>query len=283
MQCMEKIFTISMLLLSADLFGLKNFLLLKKLDCNIFNSYVVCARLNKSTEKKELPHFKVDCVFSLGKHCRPAHHIDKHGMRFQAAPFDWMMSYSLDEVLKQIESKFKHFFDNIEEVPDDRKNPEHKIVKDKDGNTISMHHFPLDKDIKDYKKEFSSIMQKRFKKVDSIIKKSDSVAFICERNISFDELFDFAKKFSKIYEKDGKKKKIVIFNIVDSDFGLEKFKYEMQSCENIDIVQFYFCDKSENWKGNYKHWNTVMSFIKLTDKGENLKKDASKNKNKKLV
>ena len=218
-----------------------------------------------STEK-----IKVDCLFSVGEACRPCNYIQKYNMRFQAAPLDWMMNYSLDIVIHLFETQFSDFFEEIEEIPD-KFCVNCKFVKDKKNGIISIHHFnryaPLDEE----HKKFREAMLNRAKKVDNILKDSDSIGLICNRKDETTEnLINFAKKFSEIYPN----KKIVLINIVHIPNTEKVHESVLFDENNIKIVQFVFSDiphikdpvKFPQWKGNQLAWEEVFSRIELSQK-----------------
>ena len=81
---------------------------------------------------------KGDCIFSVGPACRPAQWLRKTHKRFQAAPFDWMMKYSLDTVTHCFKNKFSDFFSDVEATGEIIGNE--RVVRDKKNNIVSMHH-----------------------------------------------------------------------------------------------------------------------------------------------
>lgn len=226
------------------------------------------------TEKIEFSSirpYEFDCVWSLGMHCRPAHYIEKYNLRYQAAPFDWMMKYSLQEVIYQIKTGFKNFFSEIEDITPKNSKASHRIVKDKNGQTVSRHHFPKKVSAEEHKKTFRDTMIKRAKKVDNIIRHSKSVCFIREdESNNLSDVIDFGRQISQMYKN---LDNIVIFYIIDSKEENLK-KATKITFDNVTIISVHINDvlvnknrkKYKNWKGNPDKWkNYVMKFISTSE------------------
>lgn len=241
----------------------------------VLNSPLVLNNFKKSYEKKvnKFNKFPVDCIFSIGIDCRPAHYLQKYNLRFQASPFDWMMKYSLDEVINQLRNKFAHFFEDIKDITKDNSKFEHRFVKDKVGNTMSMHHFPKDKSAEDYLPTFRETMIRRGKKVDQIIKDSNRIGFLYENDFdNYSKIVEFGKKFNKLYPN----KQVVIFNIVNLKEKVPTCLYSVNNVsKNLTVVTIQFHDvpvdkngkEYESWRGNESKWNRyVLPRIVVSDK-----------------
>lgn len=139
-----------------------------------------------------------DCIFSVGPACRPAQWLRKTSKRFQASPFDWMMKYSLDTVIHCFKNKFSDFFEDAEatgEVVGSQ-----RVVRDRKNGIVSMHHFSKYVSLQDDKKDVRAKMIRRGKRVDKILKKSNSIILICNRQRdSLDDFKKFIRNFSKLY------------------------------------------------------------------------------------
>ena len=234
-------------------------------------------KINSEKKVNKFNKFPVDCIFSIGTHCRPAHYLQKYNLRFQASPFDWMMKYSLDEVINQLRNKFAHFFEDIKYITPESsmENPEfeHRFVKDKVGNTVSMHHFPKDKSAEDYLPTFRETMIRRGKKVDQIIKDSNRIGFLYENNFdNSSKIIEFGKKFNKLYPN----KQVIIFNIVNLKEKIPTCLYSVNNVsKNLTVVTIQFHDVPVNkngdeyasWIGNESKWNRyVLPHIVASDK-----------------
>ncbi len=213
--------------------------------------------------------YSVDCVFSIGAKCRPAYYIQKYNMRFQAAPLDWMMNYSLETAIHLFETKFCDFFEEIEEIPNkSRKNC--KVIKDTKNGIISIHHFNKNSPLQVEHEKFREMMLNRASKVDEILNQADSIGLICDRSdVTTVQLIEFAKKFSKIYPN----KEIILINVVDVDTEVIH-KSVLFKDDKLTIIQFVFSDKQPieeankfpKWTGNQMAWKSVTNNLKIKSK-----------------
>lgn len=232
----------------------------------IFN---LCGNFSVTAQENEEGHdevYQVDFVLSVGPACRPSIYIKEYDLRFQAAPLDWMMKYDLSKVIHFFKTGFNDFFEEIEEIPE-KFCGNCKFVKDTKNGVISIHHFDKDNSLDSEHKKFRETMLRRAKSVDEILKKSNSIALVCNRpDVAMSELLNFAKDFSDIY----KDKKIILINVVDMD--TEKIhKSILFEYDNLKVVQFIFSDKPPiddpqkfpKWRGNPIGWKAVMKKIKL--------------------
>lgn len=145
-----------------------------------------------------LAKIKGDCIFSIGPACRPAQWLRKTHKRFQAAPFDWMMKYSLDTVNHCFKTKFADFFECAGDTGEVI--GEHRVVKDTKNGIVSMHHFSKHSSLENAKRDIRAKMINRGKKVDRILKNSRSIILIANRQRdSLDDFKRFIHNFSKIY------------------------------------------------------------------------------------
>lgn len=229
-----------------------------------------------------------DCIFSVGPACRPAQWLRKTHKRFQAAPFDWMMKYSLDTVLHCSKNKYADFFENIRSTGQNI--GEHRVVVDTKNNIVSMHHFYKNASAEDGKWGFREKMLRRGKRVDEILKNSRSIVLISNRQKdSLDDFKRFIHGFSKLYPE----RNITLLNVKSNGSGYvtkdllyeglaatsakksekikknDKNKKQIQNKnkrKKLKIVQYSFNDDSFGWEGNPSGWNQVMNDIELTDR-----------------
>lgn len=215
---------------------------------------------------------EVDCCFSIGQNCKSAHHIKRHGKRFQASPLDWMFNYSLNTCLHLFKTKFSDFFSEIEKIPyHPAQIPQCWAVKDKNNGIISVHHFAKDKPLdSEQHQKFRKMMLRRANKVDKILKESDSIALVySQQHISVNmpsdtELIKFLKEFAKIYPG----KKIYLFAVETSNIA-EMQKKVVFDDGNLKLIKFTFWDYGRlEWQGNPKEWDKVMNCIKLVHKNK---------------
>ncbi len=244
---------------------------------------------------------KGDCAVSVGPACRPAHWLRETHKRFQAFPFDWMMKYSLDTVNHCVKTKFSDFFEDVEATGEIVGNE--RVVKDKKNNIVSIHHFSKNMSLEDGKKDVRDKMIRRGKKMDVILKKSQSIILVANRQKdSLDDFKKFIKNFSKMYP--GRNITLVNIRSNDSDNVTKKLLYEGDAAtapkkkqvtkknptiakkknqttsknqttkkkraakkrRKLKIIQYSFNDTSSSWKGNSSGWQKVMDDIELTDR-----------------
>ena len=221
---------------------------------------------------------KCDCIFSIGSACRPAQWLRKTKMRFQSSPLDWMMKYSLDTALHCFNNRFADFFEDVEATGECIGNC--RVVRDKKNGIVSMHHFKKSISLNDAKKEVRNMMLRRGREVDKILKKSNSIILLCNRQKdSHEQLKNFAKGFSKIYPD----KNIAIINIrsnndnqvtqnvIYNDKAVTS-KKNKKKAKKLRVIEYSFKDVSPNtkiypeWEGNPNGWQAVLNDIELSNK-----------------
>jgi len=225
-------------------------------------------------------------VCFLGAACRPAQWLRKTKKRFQACPLDWMMKYSLDTALHCFRTNFKDFFEDVEET--NEYSGSCRVVRDKKNDIVSMHHFKSNLSLEDAKNNVRDMMSRRAQAVAKILKKSNSIVLLCNRQKnSHTELINFLKEFSKIYpdknitlinihsNNSDQITKNVIYNgkasIVKSKKGKPSNKYTKKP-KKLCFIEYCFKDVSPNrnvypeWEGNPNGWQTVINDIEVTNK-----------------
>ena len=75
---------------------------------NLCFIYVLFLAREGMTHSTETPIF-----VSLGSYCRPAHFLKGCKMRHAAYPFDWIMSFDGEGLIKALEEDFKHFLEGV--------------------------------------------------------------------------------------------------------------------------------------------------------------------------
>ena len=170
-----------------------------------------------------------------------------------------MRDYSLDTCLHLFETKFSDFFEEIQEV-EPWPGAECRSIKDTKNNILSIHHFSREKSVSEEHARVRNLMLNRAKKVDDILEKATSIAFIYHQdgNAENENLIRFIKRFNEIY----KGKNIYIINVVS--LNNEDIKSEVIFEEgNLKVIQFSFLDESGWWTGNDIGWEAVMNYINL--------------------
>lgn len=225
------------------------------------------------TENEKIEKLEVDCAFSIGGWCICAQYLQNNNLRKTASPLDWVRRCSLDAVANLFETKFKYFFTNISVV---NKKNEHgmRTIYDMKNHIESIHYMPYDVPFDQACQEFREKMQKRAKKIDSILSHSESVLLLnCRNNpetIDKDstdaELKKFAKRFSKIYPN---LKKIYLVDI-HNDGSMQIHKKIIYQNRKIKIIQYRFKNVDRQnfypiWLGNQEAWGAIMKHISLTN------------------
>lgn len=185
-----------------------------------------------------------------------------------SSPFDWMMDYRLDTLVKFLKQKsLTGFFLNAEYM--NRNSGNHRVVKDCDSGVISMHSFPVEKTIDEFYPRFIEIMNNRFKRLIRIFDNSHSITFLSNRK-DINEIKNFLVKFNELYIN----KQITYINVTHSPNLKEYIVKKEHVTSNILIVQVLFNDvhakgntrdNPDFWLGNEFYWNKLCSEISLSN------------------
>lgn len=211
---------------------------------------------------------ETDFIISLGPACRIAHYLREHNLRHVANPLDWMMNYSLESAMQWFKNVFEDFFLEIEENPNNEANGYRWII-DTNSGAVSIHHFPVNVTLKHNHEKFMKIMRKRSYRMDKIIKRSDKILFISNRNQPKRDFYRFLEEFQELYDKN-----CLFINIKDIKTSFDKYTKILNS--NLKFIEYKFHDvhingpnKEDNpnfWIGNEERWNEIMNNIRLTSK-----------------
>ena len=217
---------------------------------------------------------KYDYLFSIGQACRPAHNIERFGLRQNASPLDWMMGDDLSTVIHLFKTGVEDFFLNVKEIPEE-KGIHNKYVVDTKNGIISIHHFANQKNLEIEQQSFRKTMLNRYAKVRNFINSSKHVGIICNRDSSLKELEDFLINFSNLFSNI----EFTIINIKDTPVNDINHE-EIVINSKLSIIQYTFndtnCDgpdKNTNpnyWIGNQKNWDKVFSNIWSTSNEINM-------------
>lgn len=214
----------------------------------------------------ELNAAPFDFVMSVGPACRPAQQIKEAGLRFTAAPMDWMELYSLETVTHLFQTEFADFFTEIrEEAPDPtRKN---RRVVDVKNDITSIHHFPTKKSLAAGQKEMRRTMLKRYHRIDKLLRRAGRVCLVGNREDGVDALLAFVSSLRAIYPQ----AQWVMLNIRDdagTAFDLKPF-----DGDSVTLWEASFRDLHPDgrdietnplaWHGNTPMWQQALSGIQL--------------------
>ena len=140
-----------------------------------------------------------DLYMSVGIACRPAMQLVKNDLRFESAPLDWQMSYSLDTVIHLFNTKFDDFFSSIIEDEKREDEIENRWIIDTKNHIISIHHFPKSIEASKSQNPFIIKMKKRYEKLDHRLRESKRIVIVSNRTNSINSFQQFLEQFSNIY------------------------------------------------------------------------------------
>jgi len=193
---------------------------------------------------------------SIGKDCTPALQLRRNNLRFCSSPLDWMTNYSLETAEAHFKTGFRDFFLHIKET--ERVTSRHRSVIDLDTKMLSLHHFPVAVSLLDGQKKMRDDAIRRFARIDSIIKRSRCISFVCRRDESPDAICHFMSKIHGIYGK-----KMIGINVRECD-SPEKKIYNINKDLSLHDYSFSSLQKENESKYNHKvridyEWGRILS------------------------
>ena len=217
---------------------------------------------------QELDNLPMDFVMSVGPACRPAQQVKHAGLRFTAAPMDWMQLYPLEAVTHIFATGFSDFFVEIEDITPEPGKKNRRVVDTK-NDICSIHHFPSKDALEKAQKDVRKTMTKRYKRIHGFLRNAQRICFVCNREDAPEQLLAFMKDFGSIYPN----AKIVMVNMRHTDtdgISMEKF-----TDGNCTVYEAYFRDENpmgtdialnpEAWHGNTPRWQQVLKHVHLSD------------------
>lgn len=220
---------------------------------------------NYLTELDSLP---MDFVMSVGPACRPAQQIKHAGLRFTAAPMDWMQLYPLKAVSHIFATEFQDFFTEVEDITSESGKKNRRVV-DRRNDICSIHHFPSSKTLEQGQAEVRKTMLKRYKRIHGHLRRAQRICFVCNREDSIGGLLDFMADFGSIYPQ----AELVMVNMRHGDVdGLTVEKYTAPRCT---VYEATFRDEhpmgtdiavnTDAWHGNTPRWQEVLQHVHLSE------------------
>ena len=126
---------------------------------------------------------RADAFISVGPACRPAQYLRKFNLRTFSSPFDWMMSYSLNDAARLIKCGGAGFFAHYAELERSAADyPHHRFVQDSQTGMISMHDFPRTASVRQHYGEFAAKYKRRFEALKKAICAARHIVFVANRN-----------------------------------------------------------------------------------------------------
>ena len=222
--------------------------------------------------------FKTDIIIPIGNCCLTSFFLKDNNLRKMATPFDWQNSenVNLNSYIYYFKD-FSNFFkervnlgeyngiiasDNNDNFTQDQIRKKVYFIKDIKTEMVCMHYFPIDKKPDEfYNESFFPMMKKRFDRIVSYIKQSETIMFISFfRQDSLIKKLQFLKDFNKMFNK----KYIYISVNNNRIYRDSRYSYENGKFKIIEVNAFF------DYKNN---WNTEESKIL---RKENLKRLADK-------
>ena len=215
----------------------------------------------------ELNTLPMDFVMSVGPACRPAQQIKHAGLRFTAAPMDWMQLYPLQAVTHIFETEFVDFFAEIEDITTEAGKKNRRVVDTK-NDICSIHHFPSADSPEQAQKQVRKTMKKRYKRIHAILRKAQRICFVCNREDAPEALLAFLSDFGVLYPQ----AEMVMVNMRHTDTdGISMQKYTAGRCS---LFEASFRDENPMgtdiavnplaWHGNTPRWQQVLKQIRLS-------------------
>ena len=216
---------------------------------------------------QELHQLPMDFVMSVGPACRPAQQLKHAGLRFTAAPMDWMQLYPLEAVTHIYATGFEDFFAEVEDITPEA-GKKHRRVVDTKNDICSIHHFPSAKTLAQGQAEVRKTMTKRYKRIHAILRKAERICFVGNRSEDTEALLAFLEDFGKIYPQ--AELVMVTMRHRDAD-GITAQKHTRGRCA---LYEFSFRDEHpdgtdiaanpEAWHGNTPCWQEVLTHVQLS-------------------
>ena len=225
--------------------------------------YTLSAR---KKEIKELPLLNSDAFISLGDACQPAYWLQKAGLRKFAFPFDWMMQYGLDFVLDTLKSGQLKWFEKSLELA---VGSEYRHVKDLSSGMVSLHHFPKEYSVQDYKPVFKAIFGRRNSRLKNVLSDAKNICFVMSRNDSVSEILRFMQSISNLYPNC----KFCVVNVRHNLNDNKVYEYKLnKKCMMYEVcannINENGADRKTNelfWIGNTKLWTGIVNKFKQND------------------
>ena len=219
----------------------------------------------------ELDSLPMDFVMSVGPACRPAQQVKHAGLRFTAAPMDWMQLYPLGAVTHIFETGFADFFAEIEDITPEPGKKNRRVVDTK-NDICSIHHFPSKVSLEKGQQDVRKTMTKRYKRIHGFLKTAQRICFVCNRENTPDELLAFMADFGRMYPN----AEIVMCNMrhIDTD-GISVAKYTADNCtlyeasfRDVNPNGIDIATNPEAWHGNTPRWQEVLGHVHLSESTE---------------
>lgn len=213
---------------------------------------------------ENIDNISVNCVVGFGLTCRTAQSLKRNNLRLFSSPFDWMLNFSLDDVIYMLENKGEPFFADCYEDRNYSSDITRGIVDKKTG-TISMHDFPKNLPVEQAPEFFRRKFKPKFQFLDFVLNSAKTICIITNREIQLEEMEDFIAKLTNIYTFDH------IYHINIYDCPEESFQTIQKG--NATYMIYYFNDEHKDgrdstvnplfWLGKTDYWDKILQKISI--------------------
>ena len=203
-------------------------------------------------EEMTLPYHR---IYSLGSSCEVAHQLRRKGLRKEAGPFDWFVSYSPKRLAEQIEGRFRQFMklNNLKLL---RRLKTTYALKDEVSLCISYHDFPLKDGEEDWKQDYpafySKVQRRTARFLDAL--KSEMPILLIRVNCSKEDALALQYALD-CHSPPASKPHLLILNV-----GPKLILEDQWGFDRICSLQI---TKGDTWMGNDDCWDQVLNRIKL--------------------
>jgi len=214
----------------------------------------------------ELDTKPFDFVMSVGPACRPAQQLKEAGLRFTAAPMDWMELYPLSTVTHLFQTEFADFFTDLRDISSGTEG-KNRRVEDVKNTITSIHHFPTKKSLAAGQKEVRRTMLKRYHRIDKLLRRAERACLVGNREDSTDALLSFLTDFRAIYPQ-AEWYMINVRDVDDNIYYVNKYQNN-----NVTLYEVSFHDTHPDgpdidlnplaWHGCTPMWQQTLAHVHL--------------------
>ncbi|MBR6409433.1 MAG: hypothetical protein IKS23_04260 [Alphaproteobacteria bacterium] len=220
------------------------------------------------TQMSKYPFITADCFIPIGEACRVAYYMRKHQLRYCSLPFDWFGQCKLSFMIKSIVEGIDDWFSEYEVDPA-KANKKCHYVYDTKNEFSAQHDFPLSETVEEHMPEFRKKYTRRLNRLIEILKRSNSICFVCNnRGGGAHDFYLFVKKIKELFPNNTYKLLHVHHNDEEKEIAEYKFDDEI----TIYNVEAYDIHKNGNnrsnpmfWIGNEDLWGEICNHLSLSD------------------
>ena len=220
------------------------------------------------TQMSEYPFITADCFIPIGEACRVAYYMRKHQLRYCSLPFDWFGQCKLSFMIKSIVEGIDDWFSEYEVDPA-KANKKCHYVYDTKNEFSAQHDFPLSETVEEHMPEFRKKYTRRLNRLIEILKRSNSICFVCNnRGGGAHDFYLFVKKIKELFPNNTYK----LLHVHHNDEKKEIAEYKFDDEITIYNIEAYDIHKNGNnpsnpmfWIGNEDLWGEICNHLSLSD------------------